>query len=78
VTKVTGAELIGLLARGTDLAIFDNAKPGVKDAVWHRLVALIRFVSGDFHDRTLQDVFRVRNAELNSNDCVAHFTTCYP
>jgi hypothetical protein len=72
VSKVTGTELVRLLARGADLAIFDNSEACVKDTVGDGLVALIGLVCGDFDNRPLADVLGVGNAKLNADDCIPH------
>lgn len=75
VTEVSGAELVGVFAGGTDLAVLNDSEAGIKDAIRHRLSRLIGFVGGNLHDAPLENVVGVCDAELNSGDCVAHFTS---
>lgn len=75
VTKVTRTELVGVFAGRTDLAILNDTEARVEDAVWNRLARLIGLVGGNLHDTPLEDVVGVCDAELNSGDCVAHFTS---
>jgi hypothetical protein len=72
VSKVSRAELVRLLARGADLAIFNDSEPCVKDPVGDRLVALIGLVCRDLHDGPLADVLGIGNAELNADDSIPH------
>jgi hypothetical protein len=72
VSKVTGAQLVRLLARGADLAILYHSEPCVKDPVGDRLIALIGLVGCDLDDGPLADVLGVGNAELDADDCIPH------
>jgi hypothetical protein len=72
VSKVTGAQLVCLLARGADLAILYHSEPCVKDPVGDRLIALIGLVGRDLDDGPLADVLGVGNAELDADDCIPH------
>jgi len=75
VTEVAGAELVGVLAGRTDLAVLDDAESRIKDAIRDGLARLIGFVGSNLHDTPLEDVVGVCDAELNSGDCVSHFTS---
>ena len=72
VTEVTRAVLVGLLAGRALLSILNNAEAGVKDTVGDGLTALVGLVGGDLNNRTLEDVVRVGESELNANDSVTH------
>ena len=70
--KVTGTELVGLLARRADLAVFDDTKPCIKHAICDGLVTLIGLVSRDLNNRSLEDIVGICNAKLDANNCIAH------
>ena len=70
--KVAGAELVGLLAGGADLAVFDDAETSIEDAICDRLIVLIGLVGKDFDDGALDEVLRIRDSELNSDDSITH------
>ena len=75
VSEMTRTELIGVLTGGADLAILNDTKSGVKDAIRNRLLRLVGLVGGNLHDAPLENVVGVCNAKLNSGNCVAHFTS---
>jgi len=74
-TKVTRTELIGVFAGWADLAILNDTETRIKDTVRDRLARLIGLISCNLHDTPLQNVVGVCDAELNSSDSVAHFTS---
>ena len=75
VSEMARTELIRVLTGGTDLAILNDAKSSVKDAIRNRLLRLVGLVGGNLHDAPLENVVGVCNAKLNSGNCVAHFTS---
>ena len=74
-TKVSRTELVRMLACRTDLAVLNHAEAGIEDAIRYRLTRLIGFVGRNLHDTPLKNVVGVCDAELNSGDCIALFTS---
>lgn len=72
VSKMSGTQLVCLLAGGAHLAVLNHTKPRVKHAVRHGLVALVGLVCGNLHDTPLENVVGVCDAKLDANDCVTH------
>ena len=72
VTEVSGTRLVRLPTRRTHLAILDDTEPSIEDAVCDWLCALVGLVCRNFHDTTLPNVLGIGDAELNSNDRIAH------
>jgi len=72
VAKVTRAELVGLLAGRTDLAVFDDAETSIEDAICDGLIVLVGLVGENFNDGALDEVLRIRDSELNSDDSITH------
>ena len=68
VPKVALALEIGVLAGRADAAALDDAEPCVKDSARNRVVALMRLVGDDLHDRATQNLLGGRDAELYSYD----------
>ena len=68
VTKVTLALEVGVLAGRADLAALDDAEAGVKDAAGDGVTPLVRLVRNDLDDRSPQNLFGRRYAELYAYD----------
>jgi len=77
VSKVTRAILVGQLACRADLAVLNHAEARIEHAIGNCLGGLICLVSCDLDHAALQDVVRISDTKLNTDDCVTHFTSCY-
>ena len=57
-----------MLAGRADAATLDDSEPRVKDTARNGVVALVRLVGDDLHDRATQNLLGGRDAELNTHD----------
>ena len=77
VSEVTRTGLVCLFACGAHLAVLNHTEACVEHAIRYGLVALIGLIGRNLDDAPLADVLRVRDAELNAYDRVAHSVPAY-